>query len=160
MVNACINLINYTVSILCFLSIYWVHKFLIEGSTDTIIIAAFGAAAVLSFSNNTIKYSYTQILLAATISAAIGVYGNELNQSLLIKVIFVISSSVLIMNLMNISYPPAGAIAIIPLLSNANIHDLGYLYVFYPTATGLTIIYSFTIIKEKLSWQVKKRLKS
>lgn len=158
MINAYISLINYTISILCFLCIYWLHKFLVGGEVDTIIIAAFGAAAVLSFSNNSVKHSYVKILISAGISATIGVFGSELDQSFLIKLIFVISSCILIMNVMNISYPPAGAIAIIPLLSSTSIHNLGYVYVLYPTTTGLTIIYSFTIIKEKLSWQVRKRL--
>lgn len=159
MISVYVNLINYTISIVCFLSIYWIHSIIINGEIDTIVIAAFGAAAVLSFSNTSANYSYVQIFLAATFSAIIGVFGSDLEQSFLVKLIFIISSSILIMNLMNISYPPAGAIAIIPLLSD-NVQELGYLYVLYPTTTGLTIIYSFTIIKEKLLWRVKKRLKS
>ena len=71
--------------------------------------------------------------------------------SLIIKITIAISSCILIMNLLNISYPPAGAITIIPIISNSEIQDLGYWYVIYPTITGLVIIYSFSKIKNKLN---------
>lgn len=55
------------------------------------------------------------------------------------------------MNLFNSRYPPAGAIAIITLLSNNEIQNLGYSYALYPTLTGLIIIYSFSKIKTQLN---------
>ncbi|WP_108868341.1 HPP family protein [Aquimarina aquimarini] len=159
-----INLINYFISIACFLSIYLCHKILISGDDHTLIIAAFGASAVLTFSNDTIKHSFIKICSSSIIAAIIGVFWNQIDIALIFKITITISSCILIMNLLNISYPPAGAIAVIPLISNAQIQDLGYLYVVYPTMTGLLIIYSFSIIKEKfkkkLLWQVKKQLKS
>lgn len=154
------NLINYIFSIVCFICIYWVHKFLFKGVESTIIIAAFGASAVLVFSNNTIKHSFFKVFSSAIIAAIIGVFVSQFDLDLVFKISLAISSCILIMNLIDISYPPAGAITIIPLISNSEIQNLGYLYVFYPTMTGLIIIYSFSKIKDNLLWRVKKQLKS
>lgn len=159
MVTTCVHIVNYIVSILCFLCIYGVHSFLIGGAASTIIIAAFGAAAVLSFSITTVKHSFLKIILASIIAGLIGVYINQIEASFFCKLILTISSCILILNLLDISYPPAGAITMIPLLSNEEIQSLGYVYVLYPITTGLIIIYSFSILKEKLIWQVKKQLK-
>ncbi len=145
------NSVNYFISIACFICIYLCHKFLISGNDNTLIIAAFGASAVLSFSNNQIEHSFVKIFSASIIAAVIGVFWNQIDITLIFKIILTISSCILIMNLTNISYPPAGAIAIIPLISNSHIQNLGYSYVLYPTITGLTIIYSFSKIKEKLN---------
>ena len=145
------NLINYILTIVCFICIYWVHKFLFKGTEGTIIIAAFGASAVLVFSNSTIKHAFIKVFSSAIIAAIIGVFLNQFDLGLVFKISLAISSCILIMNLIDISYPPAGAITIIPLISNSEIQNLGYLYVFYPTITGLIIIYSFSKIKDKLN---------
>lgn len=145
------HLINYILTIVCFGSIYYAHQFLFVGNDGTLLIAAFGASAVLVFSKVTIQHSLITVFLSAIIAAIIGVFCNQLNFDLVFKVLLALSSSILIMSLLNISYPPAGAIAIIPMLSNSSLQDLGYLYVIYPTVTGLIIIYSFSKIKEKLN---------
>ncbi|WBX73173.1 HPP family protein [Tenacibaculum pacificus] len=145
------NIVNYLLSIACFTCIYLFHKFLFNGIETTYIIAAFGASAVLVFSNNTIKHAPIKIFLSSILAAFIGVLLNEFDFDLIIKIILAISTCVLVMNLMDISYPPAGAITLIPLLSNSEIQALGYWYILYPITTGLLIIYSFSRLKDKLN---------
>lgn len=145
------NLINYFITITCFSCIYLFHKLLIHGTENTFIIAAFGASAVLSFSKNTIKHSFLEIFLSAIIAATIGVFFSRIEITFIIKLIATLSSFILIINFLNINYPPAGAITIIPLLSNTEISKLGYLYILYPTITGLIIIYFFSKLKNKLN---------
>jgi CBS-domain-containing membrane protein len=123
------NIANYFISIICFLSIFLFHQLLGIGDENTLIIAAFGASAVLAFSNNVINHSFVKIFTASIIAAIIGVFCNQLNLTFLVKVTLAISACILIMNLFKISYPPAGAIAIIPLISNTQLQELGYLYV-------------------------------
>lgn len=144
------TIINYLLSIACFACIYLFHRFLFNASQAIYIIAAFGASAVLVFSNNSIKHSPLKIFLSSVLAAFIGVFLNGFDLALIIKVILAISSCILIMNLINTSYPPAGAITLIPILSNSEIESLGYWYILYPTITGLLIIYSFSILRDIL----------
>ncbi len=146
-----LNLINYILTIVCFLCIYFFHQFIFKSSETTFIIAAFGASAVLVFSNKPQNHSLLKIALSSVSAALIGVFFQDLNLDFVFKVTLTISSCILLMNLFNSSYPPAGAIAIIPLLSNVEIQNLGYLYALYPTLTGLLLIYSFSQIKLKIN---------
>ncbi len=131
---------------MCFL-----HQFLFKEAESTFIIAAFGASAVLVFSIKTEEYSFFKTSLSSVVAALIGVFFQQLNIEFVFKVSLTISLCILLMNLFNSKYPPAGAIAIIPLLPNDEIQSLGYLYALYPTLTGLIVIYSFSIIKTKLN---------
>ena len=146
-----INLINYLMSIICLASIYLFHKFLIKGTDSTSIIAAFGASVVLSFSTNEIRHTFYEVFLSSTIASIIGVFVSKIEIPLVYQVLFILSSFILIINFIKVSYPPAGAIAIIPVLSGEVFKELGYLYVLYPTLTGLIIIYTLSKIKEKLN---------
>ncbi len=146
-----INLLNYVLSMFCFICIYFLHQLLFKSAETTFIIAAFGASAVLVFSNETKDYSFLKISISSVIAAVIGVFFQQLDLVMVFKIALTISSCILFMNLFNSSYPPAGAIAIIPLLSNTEIQHLGYLYALYPTLTGLIIIYSFSKIKIKIN---------
>ncbi len=148
---AYINAVNYLISTTCFFCIYLCHGLFDIGDDGTLIIAAFGASAVLAFSNDVINHSFVKISMASIIAAVVGVFWSQMDLATMFKVTLTISTCILILNLANISYPPAGAIAIIPLISNAQIQELGYLYVLYPTMTGMTIIYLFSKLKEKLN---------
>ncbi len=146
-----ISLINYIVTILCFFCIFFLHRFLFEEAESTFVIAAFGASAVLVFSIRTEEDSFLKISLSSVVAALIGVFFEQLNLEFVFKVSLTISLCILLMNFFNSKYPPAGAIAIIPLLPNNEIQSLGYFYALYPTLTGLVIIYSFSKIKKKLN---------
>lgn len=151
------SLINWFISMICFLSIYLIHSFFITSEENTLIIAAFGASAILVFSNKVIHHSFSKIFFSSIIASIIGVFWNQTNLDLIFKIALTISTCILILNLLLLNYPPAGAIALIPLISNSEIQNLGYLYVIYPTLTGLVIIYTFSKIKSNILWQVKKQ---
>jgi len=146
-----ISLINYIVTILCFVCIFFLHQFLFKEAQSTFVIAAFGASAVLVFSIKTEEYSFFKISLSSVVAALIGVFFQQLNLELVFKVSLTISFCILLMNFFDSRYPPAGAIAIIPLLPNSEIQNLGYFYALYPTLTGLIVIYLFSKIKTQLN---------
>lgn len=154
------SVINFSISFLCFVSIFFFHKYLIEGKEGTFIIAAFGASSVIAFSSKTSRLPLYKILICSIIAAMIGVFLSHFEFNLALKISLVIGLTISLMNLIKINYPPAGAITLIPLISNTEIQDLGYLYILYPTVTGLIIIYSFSKIKDNILWLVKKQLKS
>lgn len=146
-----ISLLNYIVTIVCFICIYFLHQFLLKEAESTFIIASFGASSVLAFSIKTDESSFMKISLSSIVAAVIGVFFQQLNLDFIFKVSLTISLCILLMNFFDSRYPPAGAIAIIPLLPNNEIQSLGYFYALYPTLTGLIIIYSFSKIKKKLN---------
>lgn len=151
MVGVFKNGISFFITALCFICIYYVHLFLIHGKEDTFIIASFGASGVLAFSENTTKHSFFKMFASSLIGAFLGVFSNQLEINMMLKIAMAISLCVFVMNLLKISYPPAGAISIIPMLSNIEIQNLGYLYLIYPTTTGLLIVYSFSILKNQIN---------
>ncbi len=136
---------------------YLTHSYINIGKENTYIIAAFGASAVLHLSSDSkLKISFRKLLFASIVTAILGIFISQLTIPLAIKIIITISFSILVMNLTNTSYPPAGAIALIPLFATNIVEQLGYLYALYPVTSGLTIIYLFSLLKEKVLWQVNK----
>jgi len=147
-----------------FLSIYIIHDALLPLESQVYVIAAFGAAAVLTFSIDlSISYSMKNTFFGAAIGAVIGVFFNSLDMDKVMSITLTISTCVFIMNLTNLKYPPGGAIALVPVLSGNEIEYLGYYYVCFPVLTGVTIIFLFskiqTLINTKLNkqWQVQKQ---
>ncbi|WP_346881237.1 HPP family protein [uncultured Algibacter sp.] len=162
MTQILLSLFNCFIAMACFICIYLCHKFLLDGNENTLVIAAFGASAVLAFSEYISKNSFVKILLASGIGAVIGVFFSQSNLDMMFKISMAIGICILLLNLTRVHYPPVGAIVIIPLISNPEIKELGYLYAIYPTMTGITIIYIFSKIKQKINtiyllWQAKKQ---
>ncbi len=153
------NLMNCVFAIVCFNSIYWVHKYFLNLEESVIIIAAFGAAAVLAFSRESSKFSLLEMLTTGMFTAFMGVFFESLELAFYYQISFTIGMCILVLNSILATYPPAGAIAIIPLISNTEIQDLGYLFIICPTMTGLILIYSFSKLKEKINvlYHDKKR---
>jgi len=145
------SLINCIISVGCFISIYICHRFLLNISDNILIIAAFGAAAVLCFSEQTRNTLFIEILLISGISAFLGISFVFLNIPFIYKISFAIGSCIFLLNLTSIHYPPAGAIVLIPLISDYEIQELGYTYILCPTLTGITIIYLFSRLKKQLN---------
>ncbi|CAL2079667.1 conserved membrane protein of unknown function [Tenacibaculum sp. 190524A02b] len=146
-----IGLLNSLLAFSCFICIYVLHYF-ISTNSSIVFIAAFGASAVLGFSYKTSPFSFMQISVSSAVAAFIGVFFNSLGLALGVAVPLCIGVVIFLMHTLKISYPPAGAIAIIPLLFNKEIEGLGFWYVLYPTLTGVSIIYAFSIIKKKLNF--------
>ncbi len=140
-----LNIANFLVTFTCFVSIYYCHKNIFDGANNTIFINAFGAV-VLVFSNKKYTYSYKKAFLSSITAALLGVIISS-TLSIVIKTALAICICILIMALINLKYPPAGAIVLIPLSPNLQIQNLGYFFTIYPTITGLTIIHIFLSIK-------------
>lgn len=159
-------LTSFLITLLCFICIYSLHCFFISQLKNSSLIAAFGAAVVLSFSNLKKTFTSTTIILGAAIGALIGVSFNLLIKDNTIAIILSISTCVFVMQICNINYPPGGAIAIIPITASQELQNLGYLFTFFPVLIGIICILSFSSIQNYINhksnklWQVKKQLKS
>ena len=140
---------------ICFGSIYFFHVILFDDLRNQCLIAALGAAAVLTFSMNEAKTHKTKsMFLGSIMGATIGVFFNTIPIDKTLAIILSISFCVLIMEITELKYPPGGAMALIPILSNKVIQDLGYLFILYPVLSGISILFFFSklqkIINKKL----------
>ncbi len=141
--------LSFFVIMACFGSIYFVHRLLFDDLGNECFIAALGAAAVLSFSNGEASnYSTKNMFLGSILGAAIGVFFNTISIDKTLAIILAISCCVLLMEITRLKYPPGGAMALIPILSNKVIQDLGYLFILYPVLSGISILFFFSKIQK------------
>lgn len=151
-------LMSVVLSLCCFVTIISVHSLLFNHTP--LIIAAFGAAVFHAFAS--VEQRHVANIIGSVLAAFIGVSSNLLIPDETWKVIVAITISVFVMRYAGISYPPAGAICLIPTLEISRIEVLGYTYILYPVFTGICIIQFYSFIYNQLiykSWLVKKRLK-
>lgn len=141
------SVISSLCTIGAFLTICGVHHLLLP---QKLFIGAFGASAVLAFSNKDLQILPKHLFIGATFSALIGITAIYLIQNHIASTITAITCTILCMNLCNIHYPPGGAIAIIPSLNTSLYQELNFTYVFFPVLTGIGIIYLFTRINQYL----------
>jgi CBS-domain-containing membrane protein len=147
--------LSFFITMTCFGSIYSLHKLLFDDLGNHCLIAALGAAAVLTFSRNEASdYKPKNMFLGSVLGASLGVFFNTMPIDKTLAIMLAISSCVLLMEITQLKYPPGGAMALIPILSNKVIQDLGYLFILYPVLSGISIIFFFSkvqkIINKKL----------
>lgn len=156
--------VSFLIVTICFSCIYYLHADLLEVLNDKYIIAAFGAAAVLFFTSPTnAAYPAQNVFLGSIIGAVLGVFFYNLCADKTLAMILSISVCVVVMDVTKLKYPPGGAIALIPILSTAEIQNLGYFFVIYPVLTGISVLFlgskiqKITIQKLSQLWQVQKQ---
>lgn len=143
---------SFFITIACFGSIYFLHKVLFEDLGNQCLIAALGAAAVLAFTGSEVKgYKAKTMFLGSALGASIGVFFNTMPMDKTLAMMLSISTCVLLMDIMQLKYPPGGAMALIPMLSNKVIQDLGYLFILYPVLSGISILFFFSKIQETIN---------
>ena len=163
--KATIYLLSFLTIIACFYSIHICYTLWFKQKMDTPIIAAFGASAVLAFSGETNStYPVKNIFLSSIAASLIGVFLVQYPLSKTILSTIALCICVPLMQVTNLKYPPAGAMAIIPILSdNSQVKDLGYMFAFSPVLIGVSFIYTFSKIqlfitlKIQTLWQVQKQ---
>lgn len=146
---------SFFITMICFGSIYFFHATLFDELGNQCLIAALGAAAVLTFSMHEGKtHKAKSMFLGSVLGATIGVFFNTMPIDKTLAIILSISFCVLIMEITELKYPPGGAMALIPILPNKVIQDLGYLFILYPVLSGISILFFFSklqkIINKKL----------
>ena len=64
---------------------------------------------------------------------------------------FAVATSILIMQLTLTLHPPGGATALIAVIGSEEIHNLGFIYVFIPIATGAFILFVIAFLINNIS---------
>jgi CBS-domain-containing membrane protein len=108
----------------------------------TFIVGSFGASAVLIYGAVRSPLAQPRNLLGGHIlSAAIGVASYQLFHAFpWFAAAFAVATAIAVMHATRTLHPPGGATALIAVIGGDSIHDLGFLYVLLPVATGAAIM--------------------
>ena len=115
---------------------------ILTGSGYLLIIGSFGASAVLIY--GAIKSPLAQprnFVGGHVVSAIVGVTSYMLfSDNLWIASSVAVATAIAFMHMTKTLHPPGGATALIAVIGNQSVHNLGYLYVLIPTLSGALIM--------------------
>ena len=139
---------SWIASFLGILAISHFHQDILNDKDLTLVIASFGASAVLIYGAVNSPLAQPRNLIGGHIlSAIIGVASFKLfTGDILFCSALAVSTSILIMQLTLTLHPPGGATALIAVIGSEQIHDLGFLYVLVPVASGAFILLLIALI--------------
>jgi CBS-domain-containing membrane protein len=119
----------------------------------TLIIASFGASAVLVYAAIKSPFAQPRSLVGGhIISGLVGVACYQLfGETLWLAAALAGSLAVAAMLITKTLHPPGGATALIAVIGGEEIHDLGFLYAFIPAGAGAVILLVVALLVNNLS---------
>lgn len=124
-----------------------------EPRDATLIIASFGASAVLIYAAIDSPLAQPRNLLGGhVLSGLVGVTCYMLfGGTVWLAAALAVSLSVVAMLLTGTLHPPGGATALIAVIGGEGIHDLGFLYALVPAGLGALVLLAVALIINNLS---------
>jgi CBS-domain-containing membrane protein len=108
---------------------------------NTFLVGSFGASAVLIYGVVNSPLAQPRNLIGGhVLSALLGVTVNYLVPIPWLGAALAVSGSIVLMQVTKTLHPPGGATALIAVIGSGDIERLGYLYVFNPILTGVSIL--------------------
>jgi CBS domain-containing membrane protein len=133
------------------LLIGYISGFFVNGVGLPVLVASLGASAVLLFAIPHSPMSQPWSVLGGNvISALIGVTCAKYIPELFVAAAISVSLSLLIMQVLRCLHPPGGAMALLPLLGDASVHELGYRFVLQPVAINILILLTAGLVINNL----------
>ena len=122
------------------------------------IVGSFGASAVLIYGAPQAEFSQPRNLVGGhVLSALIGVtLYRYLPLDINMLGALAVSLSIVAMHFTSTLHPPGGATALIAVINGAQLHNLGYMFVVTPIATGAIILLIIALIVNNLSNNPKR----
>lgn len=119
-----------------------ITSFALEGTGMTLVIGSFGASAVLIYGAVDSPLAQPRNLMGGHVfSALVGVIAFQLfSDQIWLAAPLAVATAIAIMQLTDTLHPPGGATALIAVIGGEQIHQLGYLYVFFPVAAGAVLM--------------------
>ncbi len=134
-------------------AVAYINYGLLDKTDLVLIIGSFGASAVLIY--GAIKSPLAQprnLLGGHVLSALIGVTAFKLFEpNLWLAAALAVAFSIAVMHATKTLHPPGGATALIAVISGANVHNLGYLYVLVPVAAGALVMLVVALLVNNLA---------
>lgn len=129
-------------------AISFMDQTILSDSDLIFVIGAFGATAVLLYGvpNSPLAQPYN-VIVGHIISAAIGVAAFQIvGDANWVSAALAVSLAIAAMQLTRSIHPPGGASALIAVTASEQVHDLGFLYVFYPVGLGALLLVVIALI--------------
>jgi len=122
------------------------------------IVGSFGASAVLVYGAPQSDFAQPRNLIGGhIISAIVGITVYKfINLDVSIVGALAVSLSIVMMHFTCTLHPPGGATALIAVIGNDAIHELGYLYVLSPIGIGAFILLFIALIVNNFSKNPKR----
>lgn len=114
------------------------HQFSLDGAGPPLLMAPFGASAVLVFGAFKSPLAQPRNVIGGHILAAlVGVSVYQLvGDNQLLAVSLAVPSAIALMHVSNTLHPPGGATAFVTAAGGQAVHELGYWYALTPCAAG------------------------
>ncbi len=127
-------------------------------SNHLFLVGSFGASAVLIYAVPQSDLSQPRNLIGGhIISALIGIsLFKFLQVDITILAALAVSISIVVMHYTLTLHPPGGATALIAVIGSQEIHELGYMFVIYPIASGALILLFVALVVNNLSGNSKR----
>jgi CBS-domain-containing membrane protein len=128
------------------------HYELLEGTAFLMVIGSFGASAVLIYGAVRSPLAQPRNLLGGhVLSAIVGVaFYQMLPSPLWLTSALAVSTAIAVMHITKTLHPPGGATALIAVIGGEKIHDLGFLYVLVPVASGALLMLLVALITNNI----------
>lgn len=130
----------------------YLNDLFLEKSDLLLLIASFGASAVLIY--GAIKSPLAQprnLVGGHLVSALIGVTAWKLLSPYpWLAAALAVSLSIVVMHLLKVLHPPGGATALLAVLGGPRIHQLGYLFVLMPVTVGVLFLLLVALLVNNL----------
>ena len=119
----------------------YVSSQFVSGIGLPVLVASMGASAVLLFAISHSPLSQPWPMIAGNIfPALIAVTCAKYVPNLVVAAAISVALSLLVMLLLRCLHPPGGALALLPLLADKSVHELGYSFVLEPVGLNLIIL--------------------
>jgi CBS-domain-containing membrane protein len=142
------------------------HVFLQNKDDFIMIVGSFGAQAVLVFAAPSAPLAQPwNCIVGNIIGSSVGVSSykffnegiNKFENLDYLAAACAVSITIVLMLLTKSLHPPAGATALIAVLGSKRVHDLGYMYVLFPSCIGSCIFVLLGVILNNASSQEKRQ---
>lgn len=121
------------------------------GNFNAWYIAPMGASSVLLFAVPASPLAQPwNVIIGNTIAALIGVACYHIFPNLTIAFSVAVSLSIFLMMTTDSLHPPSGAVAITAVLGGTSIHELGYMFWFYPVLLNSVLLLAIAIIYNRM----------
>jgi len=129
----------------------YVSSLFVSGIGLPILVASMGASAVLLFAVSHSPLSQPWPLIGGNIfPALIAVTCGKLVPDLVFAAAISVALSLFVMQILRCLHPPGGALALLPVLGDASVHDLGYRFVLQPVGLNVLILLMLGLIINNL----------
>jgi CBS-domain-containing membrane protein len=130
----------------------WLHARFCTGTALVLLIGSLGASAVLLFGAPKSPLAQPRNLVGGhLVSAVIGVAAYQVLPAYLwLAAALAVATSIAVMHATRTLHPPGGATALIAVIGDQKIHDLGFLYALMPVGAGVLVMLAVALIFNNL----------